>query len=59
MNVGMNDTETTIGGYYGSNMVQNILVNLVSEDGIIGKNFKNHLLEYRTLTMMKTIFFYF
>ena len=49
MNVGMNDTETTIGGYYGSNMVQNILVNLVSEDGIIGKNFKNHLLEYRTI----------
>ncbi len=49
MNASMNDTETTEGGYAGSKMVTETLSNLVSSDGIIGKTFGGHLIEYRNL----------
>ncbi len=49
MNASMNDTETTEGGYAGSKMVTETLSNLVSSDGIIGKTFGGHIIEYRNL----------
>ncbi|MCI9279843.1 MAG: hypothetical protein HFJ02_03470, partial [Bacilli bacterium] len=49
MNLGMNETDTTEGGYYNSKMAQETLPNLVNNEGVIGKTFGNHLIEYRTL----------
>ncbi len=49
MNIGMNETNTTEGGYYNSRMVQETLPNLVSSEGIIGKSFGNHIIEYRSV----------
>ncbi len=49
MNLGMNETDTTEGGYYNSRMAQETLPSLVSADGTIGKAFGAHLIEYRNL----------
>ncbi len=49
MNVGMNETNTTKGGYYNSRMVQETLPGLVAVDGTIGKAFGTHLIEYRNV----------
>ncbi len=46
MEAKMNETNTTEGGYASSKIVTEILPNLISEEGIIGKAFGNHLLEY-------------
>ena len=47
MNASMNNTDTTEGGYANSKMATDILPSLVSSDGVIGKAFGNHILEYR------------
>ena len=49
MNASMNDTDTTEGGYANSKMATETLPSLVAEDGIIGKTFGNHILEYRNV----------
>ncbi len=49
MNLGMNETDTTEGGYYNSRMAQETLPNLVSSEGVIGKSFGSHIIEYRNL----------
>ncbi len=49
MNIRMNETNTTEGGYYNSRMDQEILPSLVAADGTIGKAFGDHLIEYRNL----------
>lgn len=49
MNIGMNATDTTEGGYNGSRMVLETLSNLVAADGTVGKAFGAHLIEYRNL----------
>ncbi len=49
MNIGMNETDTTEGGYYNSRMATEILPGLVAADGTIGKVFGAHLIEYRNL----------
>ena len=48
-NASMNDTDTTEGGYAGSKMVTETLTNLVSNEGIVGKTFGSHIIEYRNL----------
>ncbi len=42
----MNEGQTAEGGYYNSKIAQEILPNLISEEGVIGKIFGNHLIEY-------------
>ena len=49
MNVPMNATDTTEGGYANSKMATETLPNLVSNEGVIGKTFGSHILEYRNL----------
>ncbi len=49
MNLGMNKTDTTEGGYYNSQMAQETLPNLVNSEGVIGKSFGSHIIEYRNL----------
>ena len=49
MNLGMNATDTTEGGYNGSRMATETLPGLVAADGTIGKAFGAHLIEYRNL----------
>ncbi|MCI9280619.1 MAG: hypothetical protein HFJ02_07525, partial [Bacilli bacterium] len=49
MNLGMNETVTTEGGYYNSRMATETLPSLVSEEGVIGKSFGSHIIEYRNL----------
>ncbi len=49
MNLGMNETDTTEGGYFNSKMAQETLPNLVSSEGVIGKSFGSHIIEYRNL----------
>ncbi len=49
MNLGINATNTTENGYNGSQMVTETLSSLVSDEGIIGKAFGNHIIEYRNL----------
>ena len=49
MNAPMNITNTTEGGYAGSKMATETLPSLIAEDGIIGKAFGNHVLEYRNI----------
>ncbi len=49
MNLGMNETNTTEGGYYNSRMAQETLPSLVSSEGVIGKAFGNHIIEYRSI----------
>ncbi|MCI9280118.1 MAG: hypothetical protein HFJ02_04905, partial [Bacilli bacterium] len=49
MNLGMNETNTTEGGYYNSRMAQETLPNLVNSEGVIGKTFGNHIIEYRSI----------
>ena len=45
----MNETATTEGGYANSKMATETLPSLVSNEGIIGKSFGSHILEYSTL----------
>ncbi len=49
METSMNATNTTEGAYIGSQMASETLPSLVSADGLIGKAFGHHLIEYRTL----------
>ena len=49
MNAPMNETATTEGGYANSKMTTETLPNLVSNEGVIGKTFGSHILEYRNL----------
>ena len=49
MNASMNDTDTAEGGYANSKMVTETLTNLVSNEGIVGKAFGSHIIEYRNL----------
>ena len=49
MNTPMNATHTTEGGYIGSKMVKETLASLVTSEGIIGKTFGSHILEYRNI----------
>ena len=49
MNLGMNETATTEGGYYNSRMAQETLPGLVNSEGVIGKTFGNHIKEYRSI----------
>ena len=49
MNLGMNETDTTEGGYINSKMATEILPGLITSDGTIGKAFGTHLIEYRNL----------
>ncbi len=49
MNAPMNETATTEGGYANSKMATETLPSLVSNEGIIGKSFGSHILEYSTL----------
>ena len=49
MSVGMNEMATTEGGYINSKMATETLPNLVSDEGVIGKTFENHIIEYRNL----------
>ncbi len=49
MNIGMNATNTTEGGYYGSRMVTETLLGLVASDGTIGKAFGSHIIEYQNI----------
>ncbi len=53
MRTGMNETNTTEGGYIGSKMAQEILPNLISEEGVIGKSFGKHIIEYKALLTNK------
>ena len=53
MNIGMNETDTTEGGYYNSRMAQETLPGLVADDGTIGKAFGAHLIEYRNLLSIR------
>ena len=56
LNAPMNETGTTEGGYANSKMASETLPNLVSEEGVIGKAFGNHIIEYQNLltTHVKT-----
>ena len=47
--LGMNDTDTTEGGYANSKMATETLPNLVTRDGVIGKAFESHIIEYQNL----------
>ena len=49
MTAPMNATNTTEGGYANSKMVKETLASLITSEGIIGKTFGNHILEYRNL----------
>ena len=49
MNAPMNDIDTAEGGYANSKMATETLPSLVAEDGIIGKTFGSHLIEYQNL----------
>ena len=49
MDAKMNDTDTTEGGYIGSKMATDILPNLITVNGVIGKSFGIHIIEYRTI----------
>ena len=49
MNASMNNTDTTEGGYANSKMATETLPNLVDSNGVIGKTFESHILEYRNL----------
>ncbi len=49
MNIEMNETDTTEGGYIGSRMATETLPSLVSSEGVIGKVFGSHIIEYRNL----------
>ncbi len=49
MNAQMNTTDTTEGGYVGSKMVTTTLPSLVASNGVIGKTFSSHILEYRSV----------
>ncbi len=49
MNLGMTEVGTTEGGYINSKMARETLPSLVSEEGVIGKVFGNHIIEYRNL----------
>ncbi len=49
MNIGMNEIDTSEGGYINSKMAMEILPNLVSEEGVIGASFGNHIIEYRSI----------
>ncbi len=49
MNLGMNESNTTEGGYINSKMATETLPSLVSSEGVIGKAFGSHIIEYRNL----------
>ena len=49
METSMNATNTTEGAYIGSQMASETLPSLVSADGLIGKTFGSHIIEYRNL----------
>ena len=49
MNLGMTETATTEGGYINSKMAIETLPSLVSDEGVIGKTFGNHIIEYQSL----------
>ncbi len=49
MNKGMNATNTTEGGYINTRMVTETLPSLISEEGVIGKTFGSHIIEYRNV----------
>ncbi len=49
MNLGMNETATAEGGYIGSRMATETLPSLVNSEGVIGKAFGSHIIEYRNL----------
>ena len=49
MSAPMNETDTTEGGYINSKMASETLPSLVSEEGVIGKAFGSHIIEYRNL----------
>ena len=49
MNAQMNTNATTEGGYVGSKMVTTTLPSLVASDGVIGKTFGSHIMEYNTI----------
>ena len=53
MTAPMNATNTTEGGYANSKMVKETLASLVTNEGIIGKTFGNHILEYRNCLSTK------
>ena len=45
--IGINNISSTSGGYYNSILVQSKFPEYLSQEGIIGKAFGNHLIEYR------------
>ncbi len=49
MNLGINETDTSEGGYVGSRMATETLPNLMASDGTMGKVFGSHILEYRNV----------
>ncbi len=53
MTAPMNATNTTEGGYANSKMVKETLASLVTSEGIIGKTFGNHIIEYRNCLSTK------